>query len=302
MSVKSTAKPLEAEPEAPAPAFQLDRPAGWQAPLIFTSPHSGRNYPPDFQAASRLDPLRLRRSEDAFVDEIFAAAPALGAPLLRALFPRAYVDLNREAFELDPAMFEGPLPDYAITDSPRVRAGLGTIAKVVTNGENIYKGLLRFDEAKARIERCYLPYHAALQNLIDQSYAAFGGAVLIDCHSMPSIGGPMDRDPGLRRVDMVLGDCHGAASAPHVTARVETMLKKRGFIVTRNNPYAGGYTTRHYGQPQKNIHTLQIELNRALYMNETEITRSPGLDPLRENMTRFIEGLVAAGPALLSGD
>ena len=194
-------------------AYSILRPAEQTMPLVVSSPHSGRDYRPDFLAVSRLDAVTLRRSEDSFVDELFTAAPACGAPLLHALFPRAYVDPNREAYELDPAMFEDSLPDYANTRSPRVRGGLGTIARVVANGAEIHRHKLRVAEALERIRSFYRPYHAALARLIHETRERFGNAVLIDCHSMPSIGGPMDRDPGTSRVDIVLGDRHGPQSS-----------------------------------------------------------------------------------------
>jgi N-formylglutamate amidohydrolase len=270
------------------------------APVVFASPHSGSLYPEDFIAASRLDPLTLRRSEDAFIDDVFGAAPERGAPLLRAHFPRAYVDPNREAFELDPGMFADPLPDYVNSASPRVAAGLGTIAKVVTNGERIYTGPLRFAEAKERIETCYTPYHAALKSLIERTRERFGGCLLVDCHSMPSVGGPMDRDPGAGRVDMVLGDCHGTACSAAVTDLAERALTALGFRVMRNTPYAGGFTTRHYGAPEKGVHALQIEINRACYMNETIIAPTAGLTRLTERIGRLIETLAAIDPKLLA--
>jgi N-formylglutamate amidohydrolase len=241
--------------------------------------------------ASRLDPLTLRRSEDAFMDEMFLAAPALGAPLIRANFPRAYVDPNREPYELDPAMFEDALPDYVNATSPRVAAGLGTVARVVTSGEEIYARKLRFDDAKNRIATLYEPYHRQLSALIERTRRRFGLCVLVDCHSMPSVGGPMDSDPGSRRVDAVLGDAHGSACAPDITETAERALKNLGFAVTRNNPYAGGFTTRHYGRPADGVHALQIEINRALYMDERKVERLPGLMPLAERMAAFIEAL-----------
>ena len=195
-----------AEYEITSPAWALDAPAEQTVPLVFASPHSGAEYPASFIAASRLDAVALRRSEDAFVDDIFAIATEFGAPLLKATFPRAYVDPNREPFELDATMFDAPLPGYVNTASPRVAAGLGTIAKVVTSGEEIYRGKLRFDEVRRRIDSLYYPYHAALQRLLDRTRERFGVCLLIDCHSMPSIGGPMDSDPGLKRFDAVLGE------------------------------------------------------------------------------------------------
>lgn len=291
----------DAPDDLPTPPFLTSSPKTALVPLVFASPHSGRVYPASFQAASRLDPVRLRCSEDAFMDEIFSNAPDFGAPLLSATFPRAYVDPNREAFELDPAMFEDPLPDYVTTDSPRIRAGLGTIARVVTNGEEIYNRPLRFSEAKARIESLHIPYHNALEALLTLAHEQFGACLLVDCHSMPSIGGPMDRDPGLGRVDMVLGDCHGTSCAPAITRLVETTLKDMGYVVTRNAPYAGGYTTRHYGQPNEGIHAIQIEINRRLYMDETALERIGGIAQLTDNVSALIGILSKAVPDLLAG-
>jgi len=274
--------------------YELAAPARQTVAGLFASPHSGTDYKPEFLAASRLDLVTLRRSEDAFVDELFGAAPPRGAPFLKALFPRAFVDPNREPWELDAAMFSGPLPAYVNSRSPRVAAGLGTIARVVANGEEIYAGKLDFDEAARRIERYYRPYHAALQGLIDRTRERFGWCFLIDCHSMPSVGGPMDRDPGMRRVDFVLGDCHGASCGPALVETVETYLVGLGYVVTRNLPYAGGYVTRHYGRPERGVHALQIEVNRALYMDEERIERRPRLSRLAAEM----EGLIGAIAAL----
>ncbi len=260
-------------------------------PLVFASPHSGCDYPEEFLAASRLDPLSLRRSEDSFVDELFEAAPRLGAPLLRALFPRAFVDPNREPFELDPAMFEDELPAYANTRSPRVAAGLGTIARVVANGADIYRAKLTFAEALGRIRRYYWPYHNALSSLVARTKAAFGCCVLVDCHSMPSIGGPMDKDSGRKRLDFVLGDCHGTSCAPVVVSSVERALKTMGYHVARNTPYSGGFVTRHYGKPEHGIHSLQIEVNRALYMDEAEIRPRRELAGLARDMGALIAAL-----------
>jgi N-formylglutamate amidohydrolase/L-amino acid N-acyltransferase YncA len=285
-------RPLEPSAEP----FDVLQPVRQTVPFVFASPHSGRVYPEDFVAAARLDPVTLRRSEDAFLDELYAAAPHFGAPLLRAHFPRAYVDPNREAFELDPAMFEGALPAHCNTASPRVKAGLGTVARVVTSGEEIYRGKLNYAEALRRIETFYKPYHAELARLIAATRRRFGACVLIDCHSMPSIGGPMDQDPGLRRVDFVLGDAHGSSCAPEATDAAERILASLGFAVARNVPYAGGYTTRHYGRPEDGIHALQVEVNRVLYMDERAIARAPGLPALAEKLARFVEHMVRLDP------
>ena len=280
--------------------FDILRPKEWTVPLVFASPHSGRNYPEAFVKASRLDPVALRRSEDAFVEELFAAAPGLGAPLLRAQFPRVFVDPNREPLELDPDMFEDPLPARVNTSSPRVAAGLGTMARVVTSGEEVYRDKLRFADAEKAIEATYVPYHEALRQLLDDARARFGCCLLIDCHSMPSIGGPMDRDPGFSRVDFILGDRHGASCAPHITDTVETTLKSMDYVVTRNSPYAGGFTTAHYGQPEKGCHALQIEINRSLYMDEVMIRRSEGFGPLKEGIDKLLFELSQIDPASLA--
>ena len=208
--------------------IDLQRPAAARLPLILASPHSGCDYPADFLAASRLDPVALRRSEDSFVDELFAAAPSLGAPLLSARFPRAYLDVNREAYELDPAMFSDALPEFVNARSPRVRMGLGTIARIVANGEEIYAGKLCFAEARRRIDGLYRPYHQALRRLVDETEALFGGYLLIDCHSMPSAAGSVCGRDG---ADFVLGDCHGAACAPSILEAARQFLAERGFAV-----------------------------------------------------------------------
>lgn len=271
---------------ATAPPLDLRRPAAQLLPLVVASPHSGSEYPAAFVAASRLDPLKLRRSEDAFVDEIFGAAPRLGAPMLAARFPRAYLDVNREAWELDPTMFADSLPDYVNARSPRVRMGLGTIARVVASGEEIYGGKLCFADAQERIESLYRPYHAALTDLVEETAARFGVCLVVDCHSMPS---GMQGSGGREAADIVLGDCHGAACAPQIVECARGFLARHGFVVALNAPYAGGFTTGHYGRPGQGRHALQIEINRALYMDERSYRRRANFARLSEEMA----GLVA---------
>lgn len=270
--------------------FHIARPRQRLLPVVMASPHSGRDYPESFVAGSRLDAKTLRRSEDCFVDEIFGPAVEMGAPLLRALFPRAYLDPNREPFEFDPGMFDGALPSYVNSRSPRVAAGLGTIPRVVSNGEEIYRRRLRFAEAVERVDRCYYPYHAALRGLIDQTRATFGYCILIDCHSMPSIDLPPEAAAS-GALDMVLGDCFGSACAADVTRTAEGVLSGLGYVVGRNAPYAGGYTTRHYGRPADGVHALQIELNRSLYMDEVALARRPYLDILSGHMCQLVARL-----------
>ena len=280
-------------------AVEILAPRMQTAPLVLSSPHSGSDYSEDFLGASRLNAFDLRRSEDSFVNELFSLAPHHGVPLMHALFPRAYVDPNREAYELDPNMFQGDLPAYVKTRSDRVRAGFGTIARVVANGAEIYREKLHFADAAARIERYYEPYHATLRGLIDETRERFSFAILIDCHSMPSVGGPSDRDAGLRRTDIVLGDRFGTACAAEVTDHAEQTLLDLGFRVARNEPYAGAHTTSHYGRPAEGVHTLQVEINRALYMEEARFARSHGHGELTERLGEFVRGMAAIEPAPL---
>jgi N-formylglutamate amidohydrolase len=276
-----------------APKLTVARPLCQTTPIVFTSAHSGRRYPAGFIAAARLDPLSLRRSEDSFVDELFADAPAHGAPLLSANFPRAYCDANREPWELDPAMFEDALPAWVNTTSPRVCAGLGTVARVVATGEAIYRGRLRFAEAERRVRECWQPFHDTLAALIDGTRASFGACLLIDCHSMPAHGAG-------RGGDIVLGDAHGTACCPDVLRALEQTLIGLGYTVRRNDPYAGGFITRHYGRPREGIHAVQIEIARSLYMDETRIARLPGFASVQRDMTALI-GHLAARAGLLLG-
>lgn len=268
--------------------LDLRQPLRRTFPVVLASPHSGADYPDDFLTAARLDPMTLRRSEDCFVDEIFAAAPELGAPLIAARFPRAYLDANREAWELDPTMFADMLPSFVNVRSPRVRMGLGTIARVVASGEEIYARKLRFAEARSRVEALYYPYHHALRRLVDETAATFGGYLLIDCHSMPSAASALSGQDG---ADIVLGDCHGLSCAPHLVEAARSLLVQRNFAVALNAPYAGGFTTAHYGNPRRGRYALQIEINRALYMDERSYQRKPGFDRLRTEMTALVAHL-----------
>jgi N-formylglutamate deformylase len=271
------------------------RPARQTMPLVFASPHSGTNYSADFLAGARLDPLALRRSEDSFVDELFAAAPAHGAPLLTATFPRVFCDANREPWELDPGMFDGPLPAWVNSASPRVGAGLGTIARVVATGEPVYRGKLPFAEAEARVRDCWQPYHAALAALIEETRARFGCCLLVDCHSMPT-----HPAHGAAPADMVLGDAHGTSCAPRATRLVEEALTTLGYRVRRNDPYAGGYVTRHYGAPREGIHALQVEIARRLYMDEARVQRAPGLAGLQRDLGHLMTVLAGTDWSFLA--
>ena len=282
------------------PPYELRQPARQSVPFIYASPHSGATYPPGFVAAAALDPMALRRSEDAFVDRLFGAAPGLGAPLLAATYPRVYVDLNREPYELDPEMFAEALPEFVNTNSARVSVGLGTIARVVANGAAIYTGPITFADVRTRIERIYVPYHRTLRRLIAETQGAFGCAVLVDCHSMPSTGGPFDRDASHRRGEIVLGDRFGTSCAGVIVDVAENTLRRLGYRVVRNEPYAGGFITQNYGRPGNGVHTLQIEINRSLYMDEAAIKPGPGFDRLAENLGELVGALAAIDRDLLT--
>ena len=278
------------------PPFSILTPKVQDAPFILCSPHSGRIYPRQFLAQSRLDPKTLRKSEDCFVDELFQGAAEFGVPLIAARFPRAYLDVNREPYELDPELFADPLPDYANSKSVRVVGGLGTIARIVADGEEIYRTRLSVDEALARIEQLYFPFHAALEALIEQTRAQFGYAVLIDCHSMPSAQMAQSSGP---RPDFVIGDRFGAACDPRLTRFVRDTLLTEGYDVQLNRPYAGGYITEHYGRPYRGVQAVQIEINRALYLDELNFKPSLGFRRLKIDLTRICNMLFSALPAIL---
>ncbi len=273
---------------ADRPAFETIRPRRQLAPIVVNSAHSGRDYPPRFLAMTRLDPLSIRRSEDAYIDEVFGRAPHLGAPMLRAHFPRAYLDVNREPFELDPQMFRDTLPEHCNAASPRVVAGLGTLARVVAENQPIYRDRLSIEDALMRIEGIYKPYHAALQRLLGETLDQFGVALLLDCHSMPRLTRSGERAPP----DIVLGDRYGTTCTPTVIDTAEAIFASAGFKVARNRPYAGGQTIRAYGRPQRGVHALQIEISRHLYMNETSFSRHKGFDLMVSVVNRLITALM----------
>lgn len=256
------------------PPFEIVPPAEWTAPAIFNSPHSGRDFPASFLRQSRLPLARLRRSEDCYVDELFLSCISHGAPMLRARVPRSYIDLNREPYELDPRMFTGELPGHANTTSPRVASGLGTIPRIVSEGEEIYRGRIDYAEARQRIEGIHIPYHRTLSALAQAVLAKTGEVLLIDCHSMPATATAHVTAAGSGPVDVVLGDRFGTSCADTITEIVESHLRLHGLRVLRNKPYAGGFITQNHGAPQRGQHALQIEINRSLYMNEVTLEKT----------------------------
>jgi len=270
-------------------------PARWSAPLVISSPHSGAIYPEQFLRMTRLEPLALRRSEDAYMDALLLPAlNDLGAPMLRALFPRAYLDVNREPYELDPRMFDSALPSHVNTRSIRVAGGLGTIARVVADGQDIYHSRLPVGEAMMRIDTFYRPYHARLRQLLEQTLETYGQAFLLDCHSMPSSAIPVETNPrGVKRnVDIVIGDRYGTSASAMFIDLLQKRLSELGYLVRRNKPYAGGFITEYYGNPSLNCHAVQIEVNRALYMDERSLIPHEGFDRLKTDMALVIADLI----------
>ncbi|MGG7567678.1 N-formylglutamate amidohydrolase [Rhodovulum sp. DZ06] len=282
--------------------IHIRRPIGASGAVVFSSPHSGRIYPQSMIDRARLSPLALRKSEDAFVEELFAAAPRYGAPLIHADAPRAYVDLNRAPEELDPALIEGV---SAPGLNPRLAAGLGVIPRVVAEGVAIYDGKLTREEAAARLQAVWRPYHDALAGLLEAARARHGFAVLVDCHSMPSDavrGAGRRGGHGAKRPDVVLGDRFGVSCAPWLTERAERAFAAAGLSTARNAPFAGGYITQRYGRPSRGVHAIQIELDRGLYLDEARLEKSTGFEGLRRALEPVIAALSAADSGALAAE
>ena len=273
------------------PGHAVLRPEAWTSPYILASPHSGRAYPAGFLAASRLTLLELRRSEDAYVDALLPDPDTLGVPVLRADFPRAFVDVNRAPYELDPLLFDAPVAAEPAR-SGRVLAGFGVVPKLAAEGRAIYAARLPAQEARARIRMCYHPYHAALRGLITECLTRFGEATLIDVHSMPSAGA------GRSLPGVVLGDRFGASCDGARMRRFEDGFRAAGFSTARNTPYAGGYVTSLYGRPVEGVHVIQVEINRGLYLDERSVARSGGFARTRAALAGVLQGLLPVAPSL----
>lgn len=282
----SVALPIEHEGFLPLPAepFEVLRTRVLKTPLVFASPHAGRVYPADMMSASRLDGREIRRSEDAHVDALIAPGRAAGAALVICRVGRAYVDVNRDPWELDPAMFADAVPLHARSSSARVAAGLGSVPRVVGDGKAIYARKLRFAEAQARLDAVHTPYHVALEKLLGQARRKFGFGLLIDWHSMPTAAGRAEARKGRPRPDIVLGDRHGASCAPGLTALLKRELEGMGYVVALNRPYAGGYTTEAHGRPAEGLHAVQVEMDRGLYLDERSLEPTQGFKRLAADL------------------
>lgn len=269
------------------PTFRVLRPERTLSGVIFASPHSGRDYPAALLERSILDARQIRSSEDAFVDRLARSAPDLGAPLICARVPRAYVDFNRAADELDPALIEGFSGGIL---NARVRAGLGVVPRVVAGARAIYSGKISRAEVDRRIAAHWLPWHLAIEELMAEALADHGRAVLIDLHSMPSEA----LEQGRGRPEIVLGDRFGASSAPQVTETVARAFIAEGFAVARNKPFAGAYIAQAHGRPAFGRHVVQVEIDRGLYMDEARICPRADFDAFAMRLGRVIERIIDA--------
>ena len=276
----------------PKVAYEVLDPEKRTSCVVFASPHSGRDYPDSFLRSTVLDAKEIRSSEDAFVDQLFAIAPKFGAPLLKAGAPRAFIDLNRSAEELDPAVIEGVRRQG---HNPRISSGLGVVPRVVANGRAIYRGKITMQEADRRIERYWKPYHAMLQTLLEGAQQYHGQAILIDCHSMPHEAMDGMSRGAKTRPDIVLGDRFGAAAGSTVMDQVEAAFASAGFNVVRNAPFAGAYIAQAYGRPSHNQHTIQVEIDRSLYMNERLIRPNADFESVRDRLRSVIEDVSSIG-------
>ena len=273
-------------------AYTLTLPEVQTSCMVFASPHSGRNYSRAFLRSSVLDELQVRSSEDAFVDRLIAPAAKFGAPLLAAHMPRAFLDLNRACDELDPAVVQGVLrPGH----NPRIASGLGVIPRVVANGRAIYSGKLSMAQARARIDEYWHPYHHRLTQLMNDTNSTFGRAVLVDFHSMPHEAVQSVTHSGFARPEVVLGDRFGAAADGGIVDRIETVFLEAGLRVSRNAPFAGAYITQAYGRPSRGHHAVQVEIDRALYMNEQYVRPNGNFDSFRKLMEQIVAQIADVG-------
>lgn len=265
-----------------SPAFKIARPAQWRAGVVFASPHSGNIYPKSFVDRSDLTLAQLRKNEDIFIDKLFGPCITTGAPLLKARFPRCYVDVNRAEDELSPEWLDAP-----VKPSVRAQAGLGVVPTHISESTHIYKRGLNIDIARLRLSRLYRPYHNALGELLAECVERFGQALLVDCHSMPGFS-PM----GARRPDIILGDRFGKSCHPDTVARIQRIFRAAGYTVSTNYPYAGGFVTTHYGRPEAGIEAIQIEINRDLYLNPVTLTPKRGYDRLAGDLVTIISEII----------
>ena len=266
--------------------FLITHPSGRRVPLVLDSPHSGTQYPADFGAAVPL--AELRASEDSFVDELYAGGPAMGATLIAANFPRSYIDPNRSLLDIDPSILAAPWPGPAVP-SRKTQLGVGLIWRILDSGEAIYDRKLSVEEVKQRIVAYHQPYQRAVKDALDDAYEHFGAVWHINCHSMPALSGRISEEgPGKPRADFVLGDRDGTTCEPEFTLFVAKTLRDMGYDVKVNDPYKGVELVRAFSDPASNRHSLQIEVNRKLYMHEGTREKSSGFARLKGDIDRLL--------------
>jgi len=273
---------------APNGSFRYLSPQAAPAPAVFDSPHSGTAYPEDFGSVAPLS--ILRRSEDAFVDELFRSAPSHGAPLIAAQFPRIYIDPNRDLVDLDPAMLDGPWPE-PLVPSRKTELGVGLIWRIMPPDSKLYDRLLTVAEVRGRIERCWKPYHQAVATAIDETHRRFGKVWHVNCHSMPAMGNAASEDGPVARAEFVLGDRDGTTCEAAFTAFVAEELRAMGYDVKINQPYKGVELVRRYSDPARGRHSLQLEINRKLYMDEKTIEKAAGFSELQANLDKLVAAI-----------
>ncbi|HET7728598.1 MAG TPA: N-formylglutamate amidohydrolase [Usitatibacter sp.] len=271
--------------------FDLIPPTGRAVPLVLDSPHSGTDYPEDFRPAVALE--ALRQAEDAFVDELYARGPELGATLIRARFPRSYIDANRSLLDIDASLLDAPWPGPAIP-SRKTQLGIGLVWRLLDTGKPVYDRKLTVEELKQRIVRYHQPYQRAVKDALDRAHEHFGGVWHLNLHSMPAVSSAISEEgPGVARADFVLGDRDGSTCEPEFTAVVAEALRGMGFDVRINDPYKGVELVRAFSDPKAQRHSLQIEVNRRLYMDERTREKSAGFEALRESLGRLLERVAA---------
>jgi N-formylglutamate amidohydrolase len=275
-----------------SPSHRVEYPSLRSTSVIFASPHSGRDYGWGFLRRSVLDSRTIRSSEDAFVDELFASAPSHGAPLLTLSVPRAFVDVNRGTEELDPALIRGVEKTH---HNPRVTSGLGVIPRVVAGGRPIYRGKIPLAEAEARLRSHWHPYHARLKTLVNEEHRLFGQAILVDCHSMPHEAIDSLCRGRREKPEIVLGDRFGASAEGAIVDEIEAAFRDEGFRVGRNTPFAGAFTTQHYGRPSRGQHAIQVEIDRSLYMNEAKLVPNGNFAAMQAALDRVIARVAEVG-------
>ncbi|KQR42846.1 N-formylglutamate amidohydrolase [Acidovorax sp. Leaf160] len=293
------AEPGAAGAPCAPPAQRMVSVVPGRTPVVLDSPHSGTVYPDDFRAALAL-PV-LRRAEDTHVEKLYSFAPSLGVGWVEAHFPRIYLDANRDTTELDVGLLDGEWPDAVTTDPvvlQKVRLGKGLIWKFTDEGVPIYDRALGVDEIRARIDRCWRPYHQAVAREIDAAHARHGYSIHINCHSMPAVAAShATLHPGLAHADFVVGDRDGTTADPRLSQRICAFLKERGYSVDYNHPYKGVELVRRYGQPAQQRHSIQVEINRKLYMDEQTLALdAAGFERLQRDLRALVEMLLATDP------